>query len=138
MSNKSKGNKAEQLVLKHLQSQGMMGEIIETKMRLARVGGRAILVPDGGEKLGDIFGLMDGKAVLVEVKAVESLTYSILKDHQHHNLRTWYQQDGIALIAQVKNDGTLLIMPYPMLWVPGENITKYFNPAPKIIGLHEL
>ena len=128
MSNKSKGNRAEQLVLDHLISKGMIGEIIETKMRLARGPRGAFLVPDVGEKLGDIFGLMEGKAVLVEVKAVESLTYSILKDHQHDNLRKWYQQGGVAVVAQVKSDGTMFIMPYPMMWIPGENITKYFKP----------
>jgi Holliday junction resolvase len=127
MSNKSKGNLAEQLVLDHLRSKGMIGEIIETKMRMARVGGRAILVPDGGEKLGDIFGLMHGKAVLVEVKAVPSLTYSILKEHQHENLRKWHECGGLAMVAWMKPCGKLLIIPYPMSWVSGENIEKYHD-----------
>lgn len=122
MNNKRAGNKAEQAVLEKLQAQGAVAEIIETKMRLGRVGGRAILIPDSGKKLGDIFGVMSGKALLVEVKDhdEERLQYSVLKDHQHENMRKWAAAGGLSMIGWVRGSRICLFV-YPMGWLPGSS-----------------
>ena len=120
MNNKKAGNEAEKMVLAKLRESGAICEIIETKMRIGRVGGRVILIPDSGTKLGDIYGVMSGKALLVEVKNhdEDKLQYSILKDHQHENMRKWTAAGGMAMIGWVRGTRISLFV-YPMGWRPG-------------------
>lgn len=117
--NKSLGNTAEKLVLENLRSKGALCEIIETKMRLGRVGGRAILIPDSGSKLGDIYGMWNRQGLLVEVKnhPDDKLQYSILQKHQHENMRNWIDHSGKALVAWVRN-GQIFMFDYPTNWIP--------------------
>lgn len=117
--NKSAGNSAEKLVLENLRSKGALCEIIETKMRLGRVGGRAILIPDSGTKLGDIYGMWNGRGLLVEVKnhLDDKLQYSILKSHQHGNMRNWINMGGKALVAWVR-EKEIYMFDYPVNWEP--------------------
>lgn len=124
MSNKSTGNRAEHRVLGLLTSKGMLGEIIETKMRIIYKGGRAIQVADKGSKLGDIFGVLAGRAVLVEVKAHDEdvLQYSVLKDHQHANLTAWQAKGGMALVGWVRGTEAR-VFPYPVDWEPRQSLS---------------
>ena len=80
---------------------------------------------DKGTKLGDIFGLWNTKAVLVECKHVPSLTYSTLKDHQHENLRKWVAGGGRAIIAWVRGKDDIVLVDYPLDFAPGQNINLY-------------
>ena len=117
------GRLGEELVLEKLREAGAICEIIETKMRLGRIGGRVVLMPDSGKKLGDIYGLMRGKGLLVEVKSYDQdrLQYSILKDHQHKSLRDWSVGGGIAMVGWVRGKDVRLIE-YPLGWLPGTSI----------------
>lgn len=105
-NNKLNANRAEEKVLTLFQSMGLIGEIIETKMRMVRIRGRSVLMPDGKKKLGDIFGVMNGTAVLIEVKqtADPTLPHSNMKPHQPKNLDAWNEAGGIAYLAWVHND----------------------------------
>ncbi len=123
MSNKLTGNRAEDRVLAHLTAQGLLGEIIQTKMRVIWRRGRAVPVADKGTKLGDIFGVMAGKAVLVEVKAHDEdlLQYSVLQDHQHENLKAWKAQGGMALLGWVRGQDVRMLA-YPDAWEPRQSL----------------
>lgn len=123
MGNKLAGNKAEKLVFDFLVGKGFIGEIIETKMRMARIGGRVIQVPAKGEKLGDIIGLWNTRGVLVEVKDHDEdrLQYSVLRDHQHAALRAWAGKEGAAYVAWVRGKEFALIV-YPKNWEPRQSL----------------
>lgn len=117
MSNKLSGMNGEQIIFNHLQSLGFIGEIIETKMRLIRSGGRQFLAPQAGTKLGDIFGILQGRPLLVEVKSndLPGLVRSTLKPHQHENLQAWRAHGGRSMIGWVRPEGFALF-DYPLIW----------------------
>ena len=124
MSNKLVGNQAEQFVYQLLVKQGFMGEIIQTKMRLARIRGRVVQVPDKGTKLGDIIGVWCARATLIEVKDhnEELFQYSVLKRHQHAALKKWKEKEGTSYIGWIRG-GALCLIDYPLDWLPRASLS---------------
>lgn len=88
---------------------------LETGWRVRRVEGRIIGATPLRPVLADIVGVKAGRAVLCEVKREEgpSLSISRLEQHQRENLTAWSDSGAIVLLAWVRADMTVHLIPWP-------------------------